>query len=210
MQAVRLDSGDLARSEPQGAPHPRPDTGLKDVSIFASGNLDEYRIKELIQAGAPIDAFGVGTAMVVSAGRPGARRRLQARRVRRHAAPQDLREQGEPAGPQAGFSRAQSHWRLLRRSDRARGRECRHRRAANSGPRPAEVKRCSTPVFADGRRLDPRPALNDARERSSAQFAVLDARYRQIDQPDPYPVRHSAALNALLINERLRAEKRQA
>ena len=44
--------------------------GLPDVPIFASGNLDEYRIAELVKAGAPIDAFGVGTEMAVSADAP--------------------------------------------------------------------------------------------------------------------------------------------
>ena len=39
---------------------------------FASGNLDEYRIADLIRAGAPIDAFGVGTALTVSDDAPSA------------------------------------------------------------------------------------------------------------------------------------------
>ena len=40
--------------------------GLTQTSIFASGNLDEYAIAELVRNKAPIDAFGVGTAMVVA------------------------------------------------------------------------------------------------------------------------------------------------
>src|SRR6266852_3011494 len=69
LQAVRLDSGDLADLSIK-ARRILDQSGLNDVSIFASGNLDEYRIRELIRAGAPIDAFGVGTAMVVSADAP--------------------------------------------------------------------------------------------------------------------------------------------
>src|SRR2546425_615294 len=49
------------------ARHILDQNGLQDVAIFASGNLHEYRIRDLIRAGAPIDSFGVGTAMVVSA-----------------------------------------------------------------------------------------------------------------------------------------------
>src|SRR5260370_31719378 len=44
--------------------------GLTQTSIFASSNLDEYAIAELVRGKAPIDAFGVGTAMVVSADAP--------------------------------------------------------------------------------------------------------------------------------------------
>jgi nicotinate phosphoribosyltransferase len=40
------------------------------VKIFASGDLDEYRIDELLRADAQIDAFGVGTKMGTSADRP--------------------------------------------------------------------------------------------------------------------------------------------
>jgi len=44
--------------------------GLKEVQIFASGGLDEYRIEKLVSSGAPIDGFGVGTAMGVSSDVP--------------------------------------------------------------------------------------------------------------------------------------------
>jgi len=66
---VRLDSGDLdglsreARALLDGA-------GLPHVRIFASGGLDEHDIDRLVSAGAPIDAFGIGTRMGVSADAP--------------------------------------------------------------------------------------------------------------------------------------------
>ena len=41
-----------------------------DVRIFASGGLDEYQLDRLVRGGAPIDAFGVGTRMGVSADAP--------------------------------------------------------------------------------------------------------------------------------------------
>ena len=40
------------------------------MQIFASGGLDEYALRELLEAGAPIDGFGVGTRMGVSADAP--------------------------------------------------------------------------------------------------------------------------------------------
>ena len=69
IQAVRLDSGDLgdlarkARADLDG--HDRP-----AVRILASGDLDEWSIARLIAAGAPIDAFGVGTEMATSRDAP--------------------------------------------------------------------------------------------------------------------------------------------
>ena len=44
--------------------------GLEYVRIFASGDLDEFKIAELLKKDAKIDAFGVGTKMGTSADRP--------------------------------------------------------------------------------------------------------------------------------------------
>lgn len=66
---MRLDSGDMAVLSQQvreilgGA-------GLPDVKIFASSGFDEYKISDIIEKGACIDAFGVGTKMGVSADAP--------------------------------------------------------------------------------------------------------------------------------------------
>lgn len=66
---VRLDSGDLAKTSKK-VRKILDKQGLPYVKIFASGDLDEYKIEELLTAGAPIDAFGVGTKMGTSADRP--------------------------------------------------------------------------------------------------------------------------------------------
>jgi len=44
--------------------------GLQYVRIFASGDLDEFKIADLLKKGAKIDAFGVGTKMGTSADKP--------------------------------------------------------------------------------------------------------------------------------------------
>ena len=69
VKAVRLDSGDLgalAREVRQVL----DDGGLGDVRIIASGDLDEHRIASLLEGGAPIDSFGVGTKMGASTDAP--------------------------------------------------------------------------------------------------------------------------------------------
>ncbi len=63
--AIRLDSGDL-RALARAARAALDEAGLHDVKIFVSSGLDEYRIARLVAEGAPIDGFGVGTAMGVS------------------------------------------------------------------------------------------------------------------------------------------------
>jgi nicotinate phosphoribosyltransferase len=67
--AVRLDSGELESLSRQ-ARTILDRAGLPDVRIFASGGLDELEVDRLVQAGAPIDAFGVGTRVGVSADAP--------------------------------------------------------------------------------------------------------------------------------------------
>jgi nicotinate phosphoribosyltransferase len=69
IKAVRLDSGDLA----SGARDVRrilDDAECGDIGIFCSGSLDEYRLRELLEGGAPVDGFGVGTNLDVSADAP--------------------------------------------------------------------------------------------------------------------------------------------
>jgi nicotinate phosphoribosyltransferase len=67
--AVRLDSGDLLALS-RAARQMLDEAGLQRVQIIASGNLDEDSMARLISQGAPIDAFGVGTALGVSADAP--------------------------------------------------------------------------------------------------------------------------------------------
>jgi nicotinate phosphoribosyltransferase len=68
-QMVRLDSGDLdSLSRQVRATLDR--AGLSHTRIFATGDLDEYRIADLVRAGAPIDGFGVGTALTTVSDAP--------------------------------------------------------------------------------------------------------------------------------------------
>ena len=69
LKAIRLDSGDLVALS-KSARKILDKKNLKYVQVFGSGNLDEYKIEELLRKGALIDAFGVGTAMGVSKDAP--------------------------------------------------------------------------------------------------------------------------------------------
>jgi nicotinate phosphoribosyltransferase len=66
---VRIDSGDLAQLS-RDVRVILDEAGLPDARIMASGDLDESKIETLVTAGAPIDAFGVGTELTTSADAP--------------------------------------------------------------------------------------------------------------------------------------------
>ncbi|MEO7652405.1 MAG: nicotinate phosphoribosyltransferase, partial [Bryobacteraceae bacterium] len=57
---IRIDSGDFVALSRQ-ARHILDAAGLTDAKIMLSGDLDEYRIADLVAAGVPVDSFGVGT-----------------------------------------------------------------------------------------------------------------------------------------------------
>ncbi len=69
VQALRLDSGDLAALAHQSR-QLLDDAGLEDVQLFVSSSLDEHTITDLLDQGAPIDGFGVGTKMGTMADQP--------------------------------------------------------------------------------------------------------------------------------------------
>jgi len=69
LRGVRLDSGDLVELS-RRVRDLLDRAGFADATIFASGGLDEAEIARLVEAGAAIDGFGVGTKMGVSADAP--------------------------------------------------------------------------------------------------------------------------------------------
>ena len=69
VKGVRLDSGDLAEHAFK-VRRILDEGGLPEVTIFASGSVDEYVLEKLLQKNAPIDGFGIGTHMDTSADAP--------------------------------------------------------------------------------------------------------------------------------------------
>ena len=65
VRAIRIDSGDMAALAKK-ARAMFDAAGLERIGIFASGGLDEDAVAALLASGAPIDGFGVGSAMGVS------------------------------------------------------------------------------------------------------------------------------------------------
>ena len=66
---VRLDSGDTVALA-KAVRKILDEAGLHDSRIMVTDDLNEHRISEILNAGAPVDSFGVGTHLAVSADAP--------------------------------------------------------------------------------------------------------------------------------------------
>ena len=207
LQGIRLDSGDLLELSKR-ARRLLDRRGLSDVPIFASGNLDEYRIAELVKAGAPIDAFGVGTAMSVSADAPALDVAYKLVEYRGDPRLKTSTEKITLPGRKQVF-RARSANGGLSMDIIGLFEEGAENLAREFRQAPGSLEPMLQRVFAEGKRIGTRPALNESRDRFFESLGRLGARYKDLERPSAYPVRPSAALNALLISEKLRAGRRQ-
>lgn len=181
IRGVRIDSGDLGE-------HARrvrailDAGGLKDAIVFASGDLDEYALRELIARGAPIDGFGVGTRVDTSSDQP----YLDcAYKLQEYAGiPRRKRSEGKATWP----GRKQI-WRRYGADGRMAGDVV----SLEDDPQPGEP--LLRQVMRGGHRL-PLPDLAASREHAAAGLARLPEPLRRLDAFD-YPVDISPAVRAL-------------
>jgi nicotinate phosphoribosyltransferase len=183
IKGVRIDSGDLGE-------HAHRIRGILDaaghsaITIFASGNLDEYRLRDLIAQRAPIDGFGVGTRMNTAADAPylDCAYKLQEYEGR----PRRKRSEGKATWP--GRKQVYRHYAIDGRFDMDT-----LTLARESGAGAALL----VPIMRRGKLLAPLPTLAASREHAGRQFAGLPERMRSLDAADPYPVEITTALRAL-------------
>ena len=69
IRGVRLDSGDMIALS-KSVRRILDEGGLSEVTIFASGGLDEDDLLAMAKAEAPIDGFGIGTSLTTSSDAP--------------------------------------------------------------------------------------------------------------------------------------------
>ena len=183
VKGVRLDSGDLAE-------HARrvrrilDAGGLGEATIFASGNLDEYALRDLVASGAPIDGFGLGTRLVTSADAPylDSAYKLVAYAGR----PRRKRSEGKASWPGA-----KQVWR--RHGDDGRMRE--DVLALEDDPQAGAP--LLVPVMRAGRRIGRAPSLAESRAHAAAELGRLPEPLRRLEPGAAYPVTVAPALRAL-------------
>lgn len=69
LQGIRIDSGDLAWTA-KLARHMLDEAGLPDVKIVLSNDLDEHLVRSIVDEGAPVDAWGIGTKLACAFDQP--------------------------------------------------------------------------------------------------------------------------------------------
>jgi len=184
VKGVRLDSGDLAALT-RSVRRILDEGGLAGATIFASGSIDEYRIHNLVAAGAPIDGFGVGTSLVTSSDAPylDAVYKLQeyAGRARRK------RSTGKATWP--------GRKQVYRRCDPA-GRLEHDVVTVEGDPQPGEA--LLVPAMRNGKRIAAPESLASIRERAAGHLARLPDRLRVLEPAaSPYRVEIAPALREL-------------
>lgn len=186
LAGVRLDSGDIVALS-RAVRRVLDEAGFPDVKIFVSGGLDEDAVEASLEAGAPIDAFGVGTRMNVSADAPYLD--MAYKIVRYGGRPVLKLSPGKVTWP--GDKQV---WRLRTPA----GIFSRDVLALREEPEPAPgAEPLLRTVMAGGRRVEPSPPLSAIREYARRQLAALPEGVRRLRDPEPYPVDRSEALREL-------------
>jgi nicotinate phosphoribosyltransferase len=188
---VRLDSGDLDHLA-RVARRLLDEAGLSGARIFASGGLDEHEVAELVGAGAPVDAFGIGTQMGVSADAP--------------FVDSVYKLVESDGGPVLKLSAAK---------ETAPGRKQVWRGpdddvlALRDEPTPGdEYAPLLESVMRMGARVGPSPSIEQLRARFDADLAALPAKARRLRHAEPMHPHHSDALVALTAEARDEALRR--
>jgi nicotinate phosphoribosyltransferase len=182
---VRLDSGDLIEFS-RAVRRILDDAGLPDAKIMASGDLNEYKIREIVAAGAPIDAFGVGAELATSADAP-------ALGVIYKLVEIDGRYTAKLSPGKVTLPGAKQIYRFPDHDLVALAQE--------NVPTPG-AEPLLRPVIFHGRLLEPLPDAKTARARCAGSLERLPEAHRSLESAAPYPVEYSPGIGALIESAR--------
>jgi nicotinate phosphoribosyltransferase len=186
---VRLDSGDLVKDS-RWVRRELDRAGWKDVKVFASGDLDEFKIARLVKQGAAIDSFGVGTALATPGDAPHLNMIYKLVEVERGG---KVREAAKFSHAKATYPGRKQVFRRLAANGEFAGDTI----ALAGEPPPNADQPLLIEVMRGGRRLASPEPINALRDRCIASVAKLPPRYRQIQRSAIYPVRYTKRLTAM-------------
>jgi nicotinate phosphoribosyltransferase len=195
IRAVRLDSGDLAALA-KSVRRILDAGGCSDITIFASGGLDEDEIDAMLRAGAPVDGFGVGTSLTTSSDVPA----LDcAYKLQEYAGvPRRKRSTGKATWP----GRKQV-WRSYDADGRMAGDVLGLDGDSQAGEPLVRL------VMQNGRRVEPPAALADLRARAAREVARLPGPLRSLADGAPYPVQVADSLKKVAAETDARLARQQ-
>lgn len=183
ISGVRLDSGDLVALS-RSVRSILDQGGLRHVTIFASGGLDESQIAKIVASGAPITGFGVGTCLATSSDVPALdcayKLQVYAGVARRK------KSTGKATWP--GVKQ------VFRRYD-TDGRMAGDAVSLESDNQPGEP--LLQQVMRGGQRVGPRETLATCRARAAYNLTCLPDALRDLEPKAPYPVEIAPALVSL-------------
>ena len=199
--AVRLDSGDLLELS-RGVRSILDEGDLEKTRILASGDLDEDAIAMLLAAGAPIDAFGVGTALSTSADAPALGGVYKLVEHEENGVMRPVVKLSTRKGTCAGAKQA---WREVENGVARRDCISLDTESGPPGARPLLRQ-----VMRDGQRLSDDPPLKQLREWCLAAVAELPASVRRLSDWDAYEVTMSEGVERATAEAAERARARRA
>ena len=193
---VRLDSGDLVSLSRQ-VRRILDDAGLQHAKIFATNDLDEYRVDEFVRAGAPLDAFGIGTQLATSADAPSLSAVYKLVELRRG---KEISYTAKFSDDKSTVPGAKQIYRLPGRDMVALYSEC------NDA---FEGEPLLRPVILAGERLESPPAIHQVQAYSRAALQAIPQHLYSLKPADPYPVEISPRLLAMAddLRQELQVER---
>lgn len=196
-QAVRLDSGNLVELS-RGVRRRLDDAGLRNTRIFATSDLDEFVISDMLARGAQVDSFGVGTSLATSRDAPALSGVYKLVDV--------FSEHDDSPSYRAKLSGDKVSYPGCKQVFRRTGPDGRYMedviaRCVEAYP---EAQPLLQRVMRDGKRLGPSPALGEIRNQAQKEIARLPEAVRKLTHADIYPVRVSGQVTALLEEFRSR------
>ncbi|MEX0751808.1 MAG: nicotinate phosphoribosyltransferase [Xanthobacteraceae bacterium] len=183
IRGVRLDSGDMIALS-KSVRRILDEGGLREVTIFSSGGLDEDSVAEMLRAGAPIDGFGLGTSLTTSSDVPA----LDcAYKLQEYAG---LARRKRSAGKATWPGRKQV-WRRYGLDGRMTGDVLSIKGDEQAGEPLVQL------VMQGGRRIALSPTLAEIRARAARALERLPEPLRRLEPDASYPVQVADALKRL-------------
>jgi len=192
LTAVRLDSGDLI-ADSRFVRERLDAAGLHDVKVLVSGDIDEYRIEEILGSGAPVDGFGVGGNLgvglgTVASGTVGGVIGAVYKLV--------WFDSDELRPSRIKLSGGKSTWPGRKQAYRIGAFE-RDIIQLDTEPEPADGRPLLEPIVENGIRVSREATVHQIRERALANLDSLPAPLRELTPDWTYPVDMSESLLAL-------------
>ncbi len=188
---VRLDSGDLVTLSRE-VRRILDNAGLHEAKIFATNDLDEHRLAELVRSGAPFDAFGVGTRLATSFDAPALSAVYKLVELKRDGT---LHYAAKFSDEKSTLPGAKQIYRYADHDVVALYSEC------NTDFQGTPLVR---PVISNGEVIEPSPPLHKLRADTQSAVAALPKRLHSLSESAPYSVEFSPHL--LQLADSLRQE----